>query len=541
MKLLEAWHQSRSPYKEVVYRSIAEEKGRMWWGGFGKGKLGADAQDNLEVTKKALRIAKWDKSLVAVFNVLAAIMPFTAQFFGSPTIGLTSAVALSLAVTFGFMALYAIQTMSSFVSTESSALLSVLPLKKKDFSLITLFSFIRSVDYIVFGSILSQILMVAYYTSSALAILVMLAASVMNAVLAVAVSLWFSRIFTKNLSRGGRSKSHTLLRLVFIFMWGSLLMGVSLLISVPWYIVPSLETMLLDPNQLSNLLFCFLHPFSAGVTVASVTNTVAASSTTLVAVVSMVSYLGVSGFAGNWILKTVKKISAGADIKFTREISTDLSIKPRSPLFGYVLKDLKSCSRNPATAFFFALPVLETVIVSFMLANFQVLRTSTLLVSTLMGGVFVLLMPFALLNSEGKGLEYAKTLPLTLNRIVTSKTLVATLTYVPVPLVLLVLAYLKPITSPLLILIPFFSILSIASASVFEIQLFLSIVTKGKISALIHDLKKLVVGITTLVVPLLVYAVVYVVSSSHLMGVLSMVAVSLSELALAFYTLKRTK
>ncbi|MEJ2243028.1 MAG: hypothetical protein P8X87_00620 [Candidatus Bathyarchaeota archaeon] len=127
MKLLEAWHQSRSPYKEVVYRSIAEEKGRMWWGGFGKGKLGADAQDNLEVTKKALRIAKWDKSLVAVFNILAAIMPFTAQFFGSPTIGLTSAVALSLAVTFGFMALYAIQTMSSFVSTDSSALLSILP------------------------------------------------------------------------------------------------------------------------------------------------------------------------------------------------------------------------------------------------------------------------------------------------------------------------------------------------------------------------------------------------------------------------------
>ena len=82
MKLLEAWRQSKSPYKEVVYQSIAEEKGRMWWGGFSKGQLGADAQDNLEVTKKALRIAKWDKSLVAVFNVLASVMPFTAQFFG---------------------------------------------------------------------------------------------------------------------------------------------------------------------------------------------------------------------------------------------------------------------------------------------------------------------------------------------------------------------------------------------------------------------------------------------------------------------------
>ncbi|WNZ29897.1 MAG: hypothetical protein IAX21_03285 [Candidatus Bathyarchaeota archaeon] len=541
MKLLEAWWHSRSPYKEVVYRSIAEEKGRMWWGGFGKGQVAEDFQDNLEVTKKALRIAKWDKSLVAVFNILAAIMPFTAQFFGSPIMGLTSAVSLSLAVTFGFMSLYAIQTMSSFVSAESSVLLSVLPLEKNDFSLITLFSFIRSVDYIVLGSILSQVIMVACYTGSPLAVIVILVASVMNAIFAVAVSLWFSRVFAKNLSRGGRSKSRTILRLVFILMWGCLLMGVSLLISLPWYIVPSLETMLLNPNQISNILFCLLPQFSAGVTVASASNVVAAQSITLVAALCMVGYVGFAGFAVNWVLKTVNRISTGADVNITRVTATNFSIKLRSPLFGYVLKDLKSCSRNPSTAFFFALPVLETVIVSFMLASFEVLRASTLIVSTLMGGIFVLLMPLALLNSEGKGLEYTKTLPLSLNRIVTSKTLISTLTFVPVPLVLLVLAFLKSITSPLVILIPFFSILSIASASIFEIQLFLSIVTKGKISALIHDLKKLVVGISTLIIPLLVYAIVYVVFLSHFFAVLSMGVVSISELVLAFYSLKRTK
>ncbi|PVX23741.1 MAG: hypothetical protein CW691_09750, partial [Candidatus Bathyarchaeum sp.] len=165
MRLLEAWRHSRLPYKEVVYKSIAEEKGRMWWGGFGKGRIGADAQDDSELTKKALRIAKFDKTLVAIFSVLAAVIPFTAQFFGSPVLGLTSAVSLSLAVTFGFTALYAIQTFSSFVSPESSALLSTLPLNQRDFSLITLFSFVRSVDYIVVGSILSQVILVAYVTA----------------------------------------------------------------------------------------------------------------------------------------------------------------------------------------------------------------------------------------------------------------------------------------------------------------------------------------------------------------------------------------
>ena len=541
MKLLDAWRLSRLPYKEIVYKSIAEERGRMWWGGFGRGRFGADIQNDFELTKKALRIAKFDKILVSIFNVIAAVMPFTAQFFGSPILGLTSAVSLSLAVTFGFMVLYAIQTFSSFVRPESSVLLSTLPLKHNDFSLITLFSFIRSVDYMLVGAILSQVILVAYYTASPVAIGIMFVASMMNAVLAVAVALWFSRMFQKNISRGGRSKSSSALRLVFILMWGSLLMGVSLLISLPWYIVPSLETTLLVPNQFVNILFCFLHPFSVGITISNLGGSFIAGFTVSFAAVCMVAYVIVAGFAGKWILKTVKRISQGTDIKVTRITAKDFSIKTRNPLFSYVLKDLKISSRNPATAFFFAFPILETVIVFFIITNFEVLRASTLLVTTFMGGIFVLLMPLALLSAEGAGLEYTKTLPLNINKIITSKTLISTLTYVPVPIVLLVMAFLKPTTSPLTILIPFFIILSIASASVFEIQLFLNSVTTGKISSLIHDLKKLVIGVITLVIPMIAYAFTYLLSFSHVIAIFSIGGVSLSELMLALYLLKRNK
>ena len=541
MKLLKAWHLSYLPYKEIVFRSIAEERGRMWWGGFGRGHLGGDAQNDHELTKKALRIAKFDKSLVAIFNVLAAVIPFMTQFFGSPILGLTSAIALSLAVTFGFTALYTIQTLTSFVSPKSSALLSTLPLEQHDFSLITLFSFVRSVDYMVIGAIISQVAMVAYYTMSPLAVLVMFAVSVVNSVLAVAVSLWFSRMFTQNLAQGGRSRSTTILRFLFILMWGSLLMGVSLLISLPWYIVPSLEMSLLNSNQLSTMLFCFVHPFSAGITIANISQSNTSGPTSLVAAVALVGYVVLAGFAGKWILTTVKRISYGIDVKNSSVTTKDFSIKPHKPLFGYILKDLKIASRNPATAFFFALPVLETVIILFMIANFEVLRASMLLVSTFMGGIFVLLMPLALLSAEGTGLEYTKTLPLNVNKIITSKTLISTLTFVPVPIVLLMMAFLKSLSSPLTLLIPFFTILAVASASIFEIQLFLSYVTKGKIAALFHDLKKLVVGVTTLAIPLVAYVLVYIVSSSHIFAVLALGGASTSELATALHLLKRNK
>jgi hypothetical protein len=158
-----------------------------------------------------------------------------------------------------------------------------------------------------------------------------------------------------------------------------------------------------------------------------------------------------------------------------------------------------------------------------------------------MGGVFVLLMPLALLSAEGPALEYTKTLPLNVNRIITSKAMIATLTYVPVPLVLLAIAFLKPLTSPLVLLIPFFVILSVASASIFEILLFLRCVTSGKIAALLHDLKKLVVGVTTLTIPLIAYSVVYLVSSSHIFAFLVMAEASVSELAFAVHLLKDNK
>src|SRR5512139_3423338 len=108
MRLGETWRLSRVAYREMVYRSLAEEKGRMWWGAFGKSQQGKEGQDDLELAKRALRIARFDKVLVSVFNVLVALVPFALPLFGQ-AVGLASSVSLSLAVTFGLTSLYAIR------------------------------------------------------------------------------------------------------------------------------------------------------------------------------------------------------------------------------------------------------------------------------------------------------------------------------------------------------------------------------------------------------------------------------------------------
>ncbi|TRO51259.1 hypothetical protein E2P63_05050 [Candidatus Bathyarchaeota archaeon] len=99
----------------------------------------------------------------------------------------------------------------------------------------------------------------------------------------------------------------------------------------------------------------------------------------------------------------------------------------------------------------------------------------------------------------------------------------------------------KPLTSPTALLIPFFIILSIASASIFEMQQFLSSVTKGRLAALIHDLKKLIIGIAILLLPLVVYSVLYLVSFSHIFAVFIMGCISVLEIVIAFALLKHNK
>jgi predicted permease len=539
MKLTEAWRLSSLPYREVVYRSLAQERNRMWWGSFGRKGTNKDSADDSELSKKALQIAKFDKGIISLFNIIVSIIPFVSLLQGSKSLGLSSSVSLSLAITFGFMTLYAIQTLSSFVGAESSVLLSTLPISTDDFSLITLFSFVRSVDYLVVGSVLSQVVLVAYLTLSPLATALMFVASLINSVFAVALALWLSRVFHKNYLRGGRSKRTTVFRGLFVLLWGCLLMGVGLLLSVPNYILPILDNTLHSTNALIGFVLSLIYPFSAGLLVSKLSGSIIPFLTTFGALAAMVFYALGAWFSAKWSLDTVKLIAQGAGVRIDRSRAIDFQIKTSDPLRGYVMKDLRVTSRNPATAFFFVLPIFETVIIAFLASNLEFLRASTVLLATSMGAIFALLIPLALLNSEGKGIEYAKTLPITYQRMVSAKALITMLTFFPVPIALLCLTLFKPPTTWFTVLIPFFMVISIVSASIFEILIFLRSVGKSRMAGVINDVEKIIVGLLTVVVPEVVYVIVYLFSFNHALATLTMFGTSLAEFWIALFMLRR--
>jgi predicted permease len=143
------------------------------------------------------------------------------------------------------------------------------------------------------------------------------------------------------------------------------------------------------------------------------------------------------------------------------------------------------------------------------------------------------------LNSEGKGIEYVKTLPITSQRMVSAKALITTAAFVPVPVTLLCLGLFKPPTSWFTVLIPFFMVISIVSASIFEILIFLRSVGKSRIAGVINDAEKILVGLLAVFVPEAAYAIAYLFSFNHAFATLAIGGVSIVELWIALSILRR--
>lgn len=195
MKLREAWRTSKAPYVEVTYRSTVLTRGGMG-GGL------AAAGDPRRRVNSIIRGAKISKIVFAFFICIASAAPFVQYTLDRTAVSLASAVTFSLAISLAYLILYSLQVLPSFSSAEPFAILSSLPLEDRDFSLVTMFSFIRTFDYLAVSGVATQVVAVAFVTGSALATVLMTVGALMNMVFAVAIGLGLSRLFYKNITRG---------------------------------------------------------------------------------------------------------------------------------------------------------------------------------------------------------------------------------------------------------------------------------------------------------------------------------------------------
>ncbi len=480
LSLREAWRISKFPYVELVYRS-AQLSGSA---GSASALASADA-DAKKRFRSILTNAKMSKAIFTLFVCLGAAIPF-AGFAAAPVSGsLAGAVSLSLLIGFAYLFLFSLQILPSFSGAEPYPLLLALPFSEGDFSKVAALSFFRTFDYLAAGAVLIPFAAVLLLTQSVLGSVLALAASTVNALFAVVMGLWISRLFYKNITRGGRSKGAALTRMVFLITWGFAMLSIGFLFNIATSLIPYVSQVIAgNLSQTLGVALSVLYPFTFGFAVASAVfptlfaspglGGAGASLVTTLSYGAAVVYVLIAIIAGRRATGLVASITHGQALGIIRETAKEFTLKLRRPFFAYMTKDLRVASKSPSTAFLFAIPEFVALFIYMSLYDRAALNVFDVVSMTVTGSLFAVLAGLMLLNTEGKGLECTLSMPLSASVIVNAKSLIATLTYAPVPVVLLLLQLAKSGAWTASSLIPFIEIPAISAATTAAIAVFVT-------------------------------------------------------------------
>jgi predicted permease len=394
---------------------------------------------------------------------------------------LLGAVSISLAISLAYMVIYSLQVLPSFSSAEPFSMLSTLPLSPRDLSLVTLLSVVRTFDFVAIASVVVGVGAVAYLTASVLASAAMLFASVANLAFGVAISLWLSAIFYRNVNKGGRGARAAVGRIIFLVTWGIAVLSISFLFSVASSALPFIVSAVGGSLTASGAPFviALLHPFNAGMVVASLVYPSFAGTSPEVGLASTLSYAALFAYlllallAGRRTLRYAYSAARGPVAAVAHRRATEFFLKIRGPMAAYIVKDIRVSTKSPSTAFIYAMPLFMAVIVGESFNGSGASGEFAVVVATLLGCFFTMFSASVLLNTEGSGMDYTLSLPLTARIMVLAKSSIATASYLPVPVVIAALLALGGPVSPWVYLVPLVELAAVSAANSAELSFFI--------------------------------------------------------------------
>ncbi len=545
MNLREAWKLSKAPYVELTYRSVKLTRG-SGTSGFGISRNPA------KLVNQLIRSGRINKIVFTIFICLVPLFTLISYVFRRTPTSLAGSVTLGLAFSFAYVLVYLLQVLTSLSDGEPFALLSTLPLTPRDFSLVSTLSVLRTLDYMVLGAVTTQSLIIGLVTGSVFVGGLMVLVSLVNIIFAITIGIWLSLLFYRNITRGGRSRRGSLTRAVFLLGWG-------LVVGSIWFsfsFISSLLTVISDAISTSlsftwqGFLLSIIYPFSAGILVSDTANGIRRDTfgtLSISALAAFLLYLVLAVTSVRWTTSVVSSVIHGEGAKIARQFAKEFSLKIRSPIAGYLLKDLRVASKNPSTAFIFALPLLETLLIGLNVAG-HTLRAMTIITATVLGSVFTLFSATGLLNTEGNGLDYTLSLPISSKTIIRAKSFAATATYTPVLVVILLLASLGNPSSLVLFLIPVVEVPSVLAGTGIQLSFFIksyrTVLSRGTRSSgaysprglnflsaggLIRFVVSLITAGVVIIAPIIGYTVTYFLTASYLEAISIMTVVSIVE------------
>jgi hypothetical protein len=442
LRLRELWKLSSIVYREISFQSIFSlrvgsslpQRGRT------------DIKRLVANARTSTLISKLVTTLFIGIFAFTVFLPMTG-FMASSTpsaprdVTIIGSVTAFLAVVLFLIVFMGLQVSTGFVSSKMSEVLGALPLTKQEISSILFVCFLRMFDIPLIAA--AVVFLSAYFLvgGSVLGGLLLLGATAITEIIALALTIGSARFFYSRVAGGGgRSKWQTVVRLLFMVVWILPTFGAYLVVSFAGNVVQALTS--LTQSFSSVLRFIVLvYPFSYGFLASYLTFPRAIDYRVLgSSIAASIAYAFIGLLCYRWVTRTVRTISGPGAIARAKGVVKDTQIKPQIPWLGIIRKDLRVASRVPAFASLFLLPAMQTIILSI---SFSSLSSLTVIVtlSALIGiSMITLLLPPTLLSMEGLASAFTRSLPMKKRTLIAAKTLLSIVTYLISLVVLFVVA-----------------------------------------------------------------------------------------------------
>lgn len=528
MKLVNAWHLSKVPYEELVFRSFMQARGQSSFYSISSYGMTEDGQERKErELQRIIRSSRMNKITIAAVVAVASCFPLIQFGYDKLEASLFMGVSLSLLMLFGYMILYEMQILPTLLNREIMEMLYILPISQKQVSLITTLSFIRTFDYILLGGILAPTIYIFLSTNSLFVAAVECIGAITSVLIACSVSIFLTKMFYGNTSKGVSSRATGLIRFSFTLIWGLLVMSLGFFYNYATILAPAVDYIIKNETYLRVMAFIFPFSFSTLITYGK-------GMTLTYAITAITLYFILSIIATRWALSTISSLAYQKDKVMKTATISRPSLRLKQAIIAYIIKDLKIATRNPSTAFLLAAPVIETIIVLLPLVSQNMINVASVLTGTFIGGMFSSFTALSLLSSEGTGLDYTRALPITPNVVIKAKALTATAAYVPIPIVFIILNYYKPLSDNSIYFVPLIATLAILTANLAEISTFIksghgTIIAFNLSSGLISFVYAFIVGGLLIGIPFTIYVTSKIILHSHSISLMFLFIASLAE------------
>ena len=407
-------------------------------------------------------------SAIMIFSTMATQQSsqFTKIAFEEVAIGAMSVYAgliLFLLVIMG------LQVTTSFVSTRTSELLHALPLTKRDISLISLITYLRIFDIPLVVGIVVPPFIYYFFTGSIFGSLICFLVTVTAEAFALELSIGLAKFFyAKVLGGGGKSVSKLILRFIYILVWLLPTFGIYLIMRFAAD-VSRIFTSVSIFSPFTPFL-AFIYPFCFGLVISYLMAPNLSALTISVSIFACIFYIALSAYGLKWLISVIRRLSI-SPVHVVREKVKDLSIKPRNPWLGIIVKDLRIASRSPSYASFLLMPAIQTAIIAISFLSVGALEPNIIMIFTMLSlsAFVILLLPPTLFSIEALASTYTMTLPIKKTTVITAKTILLTIIYALSFLVLLSIAFYTGKTPELFLAVGIPQTFAVAAATILEL------------------------------------------------------------------------